>query len=231
MCPFLRYCEFFFCKPDPSTITESRLLDTRVALAVSCLTFLTTIWGEGVVFTWLLNVTGISALLVWASIGLISIRFRRAYKAQKRSLSDLPYEQPLFPLLPISIVVLATLMFIAEGYASVRESPFEVKVRLRSCSCLFSFLFGYEQNVVATYIGVALYIVLYSGYTLYERFQMKVQAHFVPLLEVDFETDAVWKPGEGNIIRARERATAVAEAGRLNGRWKMGLAFITRHVY
>lgn len=99
-----------------------------VSLAVSCVAFLTTIWGEGIVFTWLLNLTGISALLVWASIGVISLRFRRAYKAQGRDLADLPYRQPLFPLLPLGVVILGVLMFVAEGYSAVVEQPFEAKV-------------------------------------------------------------------------------------------------------
>ena len=102
-----------------------------MSLAFSCLTFLTTIWGSGIVFTWLLNITGISALLVWTSIGLISLRFRHAYKKQGRSLSDLPYRQPLFPLLPTGVVVLGFLMFIAQGYAAVRQEPFEARVRNR----------------------------------------------------------------------------------------------------
>jgi amino acid permease len=107
---------------DVSTVAD------RVALIISFFTFLTTIWGEGVVFTWLLNITGISALLVWGSIGVISLRFRIAFHAQARDLSDLPYRQPLFPLLPIGIVVLAILMFIAEGYSAVKEDPFNAKV-------------------------------------------------------------------------------------------------------
>lgn len=104
-----------------------------MALLVSFLTFLTTIWGEGVVFTWLLNLTGISALLVWGSIGLVSLRFRYAWKVQNRSLSDLPYVQPLYPILPIFIVILAVLMFIAQGYSAVVQEPFEAKVCLVTC--------------------------------------------------------------------------------------------------
>lgn len=92
------------------------------------MTFLTTIWGEGVVFTWLLNLTGISALIVWGFIGVISLRFRKAYRAQGRDISDLPYRQPLFPLLPAAVVVLAVVMFVAEGYAATKEDPFEAKV-------------------------------------------------------------------------------------------------------
>ncbi|KAJ3505855.1 hypothetical protein NLJ89_g7194 [Agrocybe chaxingu] len=78
-------------------------------------------------------------------------------------------------------------MFVGQGYASVRQEPFEAR------------------NVVATYIGVALYTILYTGYTLYERFFLGRTQHFVPLAEVDLVTDAVWGPGEGPGIRARER--------------------------
>jgi hypothetical protein len=59
--------------------------------------------------------------------------------------------------------------------------------------------------VVATYIGVALYVILYVGYTLWGRFYQKKQQHFVPLLEVDFKTGAVWKPGQGAAVRERDR--------------------------
>ncbi|KAF9461615.1 amino acid permease/ SLC12A domain-containing protein [Collybia nuda] len=158
-----------------------------MSLCFACLTFLTTIWGEGIVFTWLLNVTGISALLVWTSIGIISLRFRQTYKNRGLSLKDLPYCQPLYPLLPLGVIVLGTLMFIAQGYAAIRQEPFEAK------------------NVVATYIGVALYVILYSGYSLYERFYLGRLNHFVPVSEVDLVKDAVWGPGEGDIIREQDR--------------------------
>ncbi|KAF8804296.1 amino acid permease [Phlegmacium glaucopus] len=158
-----------------------------VSLAFSCLTFLTTIWGQGIVFIWLLNTIGISALLVWTSIGLISLRFRQAYKAQGLSLSDLPYQQPFYPLLPIGVIVLGTFMFIALGYASVRQQPFN------------------PRNVVATYIGVALYIILFFGYVLYERFYLGKKQHFIPKSQVDLVTDAVWKPGEGDAVRAQDQ--------------------------
>lgn len=138
-------------------------------------------------FVWLLNVTGISALLVWTSIGVISLRFREAYKAQGLDLADLPYRQPLYPLLPVGVIVLGVLMFIAQGYAAVRQQPFDLK------------------NVVATYIGVALYIILYTGYSAYERFYIGKKQYFVGKRDVDFETSAVWKPGEGTVILERGR--------------------------
>ncbi|KAG6373887.1 amino acid permease-domain-containing protein [Boletus reticuloceps] len=162
-----------------------------MSLAMSFLAFLTTIWGQGIVFTWLLNLTGISALLVWGSIGLISLRFRVAWKAQGRPLSDLPYTQPCYPLLPIGVVVLALLLFIAEGYSAVELQPFSAR------------------NVVATYIGVVLYVVLYVGYVAYERFVLGKRTHLVPLLEVDLETDAAWKLGDAVRFREEEESYKV----------------------
>lgn len=186
-----------------------------ISLAAACLTFLTTIWGEGVVFTWLLNLTGISAILVWGSIGVISCRFRVAYRTQGRSLDDLPYVQPLFPLLPIGVVVLATLMFIAEGYSAARQEPFNVK------------------SVVATYIGVVLYIILYGGYTIYERCVLGKNQHLVPLLQVDLDTDAVWKRGDGIQFRERDaleqRTQGEVESGK--PRWRSLLANFASYVY
>ncbi|KAI0677739.1 amino acid permease-domain-containing protein [Trametes maxima] len=157
-----------------------------LSLAVSFVTFLTTIWGEGVVFTWLLNLTGISSLLVWGTIGAISLRFRAAWRAQGRALLDLPYRQPLFPVLPLVTLVLAVLMFVAQGYSSVVKTPFSV------------------QNVVATYIGVAVYIVCYVGYSLYEWLWLRERRHMVPLLEVDLDTDAVWQRGDGERLHKEE---------------------------
>ena len=129
---YLHYCVSFSLFP----CTGGLLSFSSVALAFSCLTFLTTIWSQGIVFIWLLNVIGISALLVWTSIGVISLRFRQAYKAQGLSLSDLPYQQPFYPLLPVGVVILGTLMFIALGYASVQQQPFDPRVK----SSLFFFL-------------------------------------------------------------------------------------------
>ncbi|KAF9226990.1 hypothetical protein BS17DRAFT_794360 [Gyrodon lividus] len=188
-----------------------------MSLAVSFLAFLTSIWGEGVVFTWLLNLTGISALLVWGSIGIISIRFRAAYKAQKRSLSDLPYTQPLFPLLPVGVILLSMLMFAAEGYSAVEEQPFDAK------------------NIVATYIGVAVYIILYVGYAAYERFSLGIRQHFVPLLKADLQTDAVWKDGDGQRIREQDELEEKALEDKVGGKamlwWKEWMLKIREHVY
>jgi amino acid permease len=102
-----------------------------MALLVSFLSFLTAIWSPGAVFAWLVNLGGISTLVVWMSIGATSLRFRAAWRAQGRTLADLPYKQPLFPLLPGGVLVLGTIMFAAEGYGAVTSGG-GAKVRFAS---------------------------------------------------------------------------------------------------
>ena len=58
--------------------------------------------------------------------------------------------------------------------------------------------------MVATYIGLAVYIACYIGHWLYELLWLRTTQHMVPLIEVDLDTDAVWAPGEGARVRAEE---------------------------
>jgi amino acid permease len=109
-------------------VKELLLSFPSVSLAFSCLTILTTTWGQSAVFSWLIKTIGLSALITWTSIGVISIRFREAYKAQGYSLSDLPYQQPFYPWLPVGVIVLGVLMCIASSYPSVIQRPIDFKV-------------------------------------------------------------------------------------------------------
>ena len=61
------------------------------------------------------------------------------------------------------------------------------------------------QNMVATYIGVALYITLFFDYMTYERFCEGNTTRFVLSSEVDLGSDAVWEPGQGDQIRAQDQ--------------------------
>ena len=59
---------------------------------------------------------------------------------------------------------------------------------------------------MATYIGVAVFVLTYVGWTAYELLWLRKRAHFVPLLDVDLDTDAVWGPGDGVRVRAEDQA-------------------------
>jgi lysine-specific permease len=59
--------------------------------------FLGKVVGDGVVFDWLVNITGLAIILTWLMILFVHQRFRRAYLAQGYKLDDLPYRAILFP--------------------------------------------------------------------------------------------------------------------------------------
>ncbi|OLL26405.1 Lysine-specific permease [Neolecta irregularis DAH-3] len=150
-------------------------------LGISCLTFLTTIWGKAVVFTWFLNVTGISALITWASVAWINVRFRRAFIYQGRSIDDLPYRQPFYPLLPIVTLFMASIMFIGETYAALKP-PFD------------------WRKIFGTYLGLIVFVICYASYKYIRK------TSFVHYGDCDFESDATWGPGDGQ--RERDRVVA-----------------------
>ena len=64
--------------------------------AIGCLSFLGASFGNGVVFQWLLSLTGVSGVMTWISIAVIHLRFRKALVLQGK-LDQLPYRSPYFP--------------------------------------------------------------------------------------------------------------------------------------
>lgn len=78
-----------------------------------------------------------------------------------------------------------------------------------------------------------LYITLYGGYIIYERYGLGKNEHLVPLLEADLDTDAVWKRGQGVQIRGRDalEQSAQEEAENKTPRWRSWLTNVASYVY
>ena len=68
-----------------------------ITTMIGCLAFLGIFIDNGVVFSWLIRISGVSGLLTWLSICVIHLRFRWAWIAQGRVM-DLPYIAPFFPI-------------------------------------------------------------------------------------------------------------------------------------
>ncbi|KAI1310219.1 hypothetical protein EDD11_003865 [Mortierella claussenii] len=52
--------------------------------AIASIAFVADVVGTGLIFEWLVNLTGMSALLIWMSISIFHLSFRAAFKAQDR---------------------------------------------------------------------------------------------------------------------------------------------------
>src|SRR5690606_13450477 len=85
--------------------------------AVGMLAFLASLFGEGLVYIWLLNASGMCGFLAWLGIAISHYRFRRAFKAQGRSTSELPYRARWFPFGPLLAFAICAVVIAGQGYA------------------------------------------------------------------------------------------------------------------
>lgn len=72
---------------------------------------------DGVVFSFLLNLTGISGIVTWLAIAVIHLRFRAAYSAQKKSIDDLAYTSPYYPYSTYIAILLGIGILVGQGFA------------------------------------------------------------------------------------------------------------------
>ncbi|MFE1245887.1 amino acid permease [Fictibacillus sp. NPDC058756] len=127
--------------------------------------FLTSLFGEGTVYTWLLNAAGLSGFLSWLGISITHYRFRRAYNAQGRSLSDLPYVSKLYPFGPILATILCMIAIFGQNYSAFIGTKID------------------WYGILVSYIGLPLFLLAYIGYKMAKKTRM------VPLKEADFSKE------------------------------------------
>jgi lysine-specific permease len=77
------------------------------------------IYSASVAFVWFLSITAVSGFISWWGIAVVHIRFRRAFKAQGRSLDDLPYKAFLYPVSPIIAIILTTFITLGQGKQTI----------------------------------------------------------------------------------------------------------------
>ncbi|KAL4922142.1 amino acid permease/ SLC12A domain-containing protein [Aspergillus aurantiobrunneus] len=82
---------------------------------VSGLCFGSSFIGAGQLWTWLQNIVGVSNQLSWISIGITSIRFRRALAAQNKT-HLLPFRNFTYPVGPWVCVVLNCVIVLVQGW-------------------------------------------------------------------------------------------------------------------
>ncbi|KAF8983461.1 hypothetical protein BGZ46_010214 [Entomortierella lignicola] len=166
------------------------LYSLALVTLIACIAFVADVVGTGVVFTWLVNLTGMSALLTWMSISFIHLRFRAAFKAQGRSLSELPYIAPLFPYSCYISILLAIMIVFMEGYQAVTAEPFDA------------------VGVVAVFVGAPVFFLSIIIWKIYHKTKL------VPLLEVDLDS------GRPTIIQGTGRAAEEVDQYDGFPRWK-----------
>lgn len=132
--------------------------------AIGMLAFLTSLFGNGVVYNWLLNISGVAGFIAWLGIAAAHYRFRRAYVAQGYKVADLPFKARLFPIGPIFAFLVCTFVLVGQGYDAWFADPVV------------------PADIIACYIGIPVVIVFYVGYKVVKKTKV------IPLLEVDLDS-------------------------------------------
>ncbi|KAL6942715.1 hypothetical protein ACO0RG_001676 [Hanseniaspora osmophila] len=91
---FLSICEQFFPKTPYLTYVDRRgrpLFGLILAAVIGLISFVAASPKESLFFTWLLSISGLSALFTYLSMNLSHIRFRKAMKAQGKSLNEMAF--------------------------------------------------------------------------------------------------------------------------------------------
>ncbi|MBE1444091.1 lysine-specific permease [Paenibacillus sp. OAS669] len=114
--------------------------------ALGMFAFLSSFYGDGLVYTWLLNASGMSGFIAWLGIAISHYYFRRAYMAQGKSLKDLPYRAKWFPFGPILAGVLCVIVIIGQAMGAYSDGKID-----------WAYMF-------ASYIGIPLFLAIWLGY-------------------------------------------------------------------
>jgi lysine-specific permease len=118
---------------------------------VGTLAFLASFFGDGVVYTWLLNASGMSGFIAWLGIAICHYRFRKAYVAQGRDLSALPYQSKFYPFGPIFAFVLCGIVILGQNYTAFLGDKID------------------WNGALVSYIGLPLFLLLWLGYKIVKK--------------------------------------------------------------
>ncbi|MGE7603256.1 amino acid permease [Peribacillus sp. NPDC097675] len=150
----------FLGKLDKRGVPVNALIVTSL---VGCLAFLASFFGDGVVYIWLLNASGMAGFVTWVGIAIAHYRFRKAYVAQGLDINDLPYRSRIFPFGPILALVLCLFIILGQGYQAFSTD-------------------GIDWNsMFVSYIGLLLFFVVWLGY------KIKHKSKIIPLKECDLK--------------------------------------------
>lgn len=133
-----------------------------VTALVGAFAFLSSCFGDGSVYVWLLNASGLSGFITWLGIAISHYRFRRAYVKQGFDLAALPYRAKCFPFGPIFALILCLFVILGQNMA------------------LFQGAIDWH-GILVSYIGLPLFLLLWFGY------KWKNKTRIVPLDECRFD--------------------------------------------
>ncbi|KAG0317557.1 hypothetical protein BGZ99_006218 [Dissophora globulifera] len=141
-----------------------------VALAIvtifACLSLITIFVGSGIVFGWLVSITGSIVLQSWLMILFLHFRFRYCWKKQGRAVKDLPYVSWGYPYGNILATIVGCGCIIATFYLSIIGRPQNpgAGASEQDISDYNAAVSSYAQNLLGSWFCWATSIILFFSY-------------------------------------------------------------------
>ena len=118
---------------------------------IGALCFLTSLSGDGTVYLWLVNASGLAGFIAWLGISISHYRFRKAFIAQGHSLDELKFKAKWYPFGPILATVLCAIVIVGQGMSAFSGDTID------------------WLGILVAYIGIPLFLILYLGYKIVKR--------------------------------------------------------------
>lgn len=127
--------------------------------------FLGSLFGDGTIYNFLVTASGVTGFIAWVGIAICHYRFRKAYVAQGRKLSDLKFKAKWYPFGPVFALVLTAVVIIGVNIGAFMGDTVN------------------WSSVIANYIGVPFFLICWIGYKMVKKTKV------IPLQECDFSTE------------------------------------------
>ena len=112
--------------------------------AAGALSMMNVTKGGGKTYAYIINLSGVSAFIVWGSIGFMHIRFSRAWRAQGRDRASLPFKSMLYPYTMWFGFVANVFLALVQGWTTL--APFKA------------------GKFVDAYILLPLFLIIFFGF-------------------------------------------------------------------
>lgn len=117
-----------------------------VTMLVACLAFLSSFFGNGVVYLWLISASSLSGFIAWLGIAISHYRFRKAYIKQGLDIKKLPFVAKGYPIAPLFAFALCIFIIFGQNFSAFSQTPID------------------WYGVVVSYIGLPIFLALWLGY-------------------------------------------------------------------
>lgn len=137
-----------FSKVNPYAVPLVALLTSA---AIGSLVFLSSFIGNGVLFSYLVQISSLSGFIAWFGIALSHYKFRKDYLPMHGGLAALPYKAKFYPYAQIVSMVMIAIIVIAQCYPIIQNAKYSV------------------LDLVATYSSVILFFVFFISHKYYTK--------------------------------------------------------------